>query len=433
MPTSDLDSQFTIQRQQVSADAERQRQAVEQSAREAHERLRQQQSAVEAETESALGEARRVERLAEHRRELPTRPSVPSTKEYQRQVEERRKQVTGEIEHAKKQVEEAEGKDIEEISKAESKALAEIDKAETEFKANNILLDTGEYVDKAEFADLPEESQAKLKELGIDKFNDWLKEEQDRFEHQNIKLSTGDYVNRVEYNQLSIEAQSKLNELGVEGYNNWLTLQQTALVDYKTDEGYDIAGYLRDNPKADTANLLAMGFKQSDIDGATQANKELAQFESDLKATNPELYKVYQQGGIDAYNKVVEDMASLPTTTAELSQGAKFLIRKMAEKQGISYQALAQALKPIVYDMDKIVASPTLTATFIQVIPKGAQIIADFKEAQGITAQLDAGYKEGSGYNIPKFLRDNPSFDTQKLVDVVGFKQSDVDSAVKYN
>ena len=95
-------------------------------------------------------------------------------------------------------------------------------KAESDFKANNVQIKDG-WISKAAYESLSPEDQQRIKELGIEGFNKYYEQKQAEFERNNVKLNTGEYVSKTEYNNLPSEWQSALKTYGVGGFQNWLS------------------------------------------------------------------------------------------------------------------------------------------------------------------------------------------------------------------
>lgn len=441
---SDIDRQFRQRRQQITSQAQQQRENVErqareqrervqQAAREARETLRRQKSELERQVQEAKGGIRTEKRREGRKRDLPiTKPVDVQAEERIASVEGQEAEIKGKIKEAEKGVAEAEQKDIEAIATAETEAKTELAKAETQA--------------------LTELEQARVE----------AEKAQAKFEAENVKLSTGEYVSRLEFDNLPGATQQKLKELGVEGYNSWLAEQQTSLKSYELEGGYDLASYLRDNPRADTSNLLAIGFTQGDIDSAVTQNKELDQFESDLRQSNPTLYQVYKEGGIDAYNTEVERLQGIVNQYAVRSEWVTPAtyqkiqdLKKQYEAGQLGkkdYTASVDALRYVQgFDLPQALDDKVPTATLLSLGITQSQIDA-VKEARQVLDQLkdykteatpfyfgkDITTKEGGvltmtpSYDLPKFLRDNPQFNPQQLV-TAGFDQKAVDAAVEYN
>lgn len=95
-------------------------------------------------------------------------------------------------------------------------------KTEADFKANNVQIKDG-WISKAAYESLSPEDQQRIKELGIEGFNKYYEQKQAEFERNNVKLNTGEYVSKTEYNNLPSEWQSALKTYGVDGFQNWLS------------------------------------------------------------------------------------------------------------------------------------------------------------------------------------------------------------------
>jgi hypothetical protein len=95
-----------------------------------------------------------------------------------------------------------------------------------QFNANNVKLDTGEYVSKDSFNALDTASQNILMRRGIDAFNRYnITQTESQAQYQNyinqnyVKLDNGEYVDKSYYNNLSKSDQARLSSLGVDKFN----------------------------------------------------------------------------------------------------------------------------------------------------------------------------------------------------------------------
>jgi len=95
-------------------------------------------------------------------------------------------------------------------------------KTEADFKANNVQLKDG-WISKSAYEALSPEDQQRIKESGIEGFNKYYEQQQAEFERNNVKLNTGEYVSKTAYNDLSSTWQSALKAYGVDGFQNWLS------------------------------------------------------------------------------------------------------------------------------------------------------------------------------------------------------------------
>jgi hypothetical protein len=254
--------QFELLRQQTKQQADEQRRKVEAEAKKAHDALRGQQSEIESEAEARINELREAESLEQRQRGLPSHEYRElGTEEQIAKINEARATTYGTIKQSHSDIDKALSEDIGAISKAESDSLAEIDRVEAEAIA-----------------------QIKAAEA-----------EQAKFEVNNVKLDTGEYVDKAMYDSLTAEFQAKLKELGVAGYNQWVVglatqaeagaeaIKKSGLSDYASVDAsgqtvYDLAGYMRDNPDIKPSTLLELGFTQEGIDAAVSYNKDYSAF-----------------------------------------------------------------------------------------------------------------------------------------------------------
>lgn len=97
---------------------------------------------------------------------------------------------------------------------------------------NYIQLSTNEWVAKTDFNKLNIEDQAKLKELGVSRFNTYIQQQQANFIKDNIQLKTGEYVPKADYDKLDATNKSLLMEKGVKAFNDYQVQQ---LATFKTN------------------------------------------------------------------------------------------------------------------------------------------------------------------------------------------------------
>ncbi|GAG46961.1 unnamed protein product, partial [marine sediment metagenome] len=107
---------------------------------------------------------------------------------------------------------------------------AEFEANQAVFEANNVRLDTDEYVSREAYAQMTLDQQQQLNQLGIGGYNTFmqqqLQQDQAAFEASNVLLDNDEYVSRVDYDALTTEQQQLLVQLGIEGYNSYQQQQQ---------------------------------------------------------------------------------------------------------------------------------------------------------------------------------------------------------------
>ncbi len=130
---------------------------------------------------------------------------------------------------------------IKEAETAEKEAQAYVEREtakQVKYETENLVkLDNGESVMKQAFDALTPEQQTKLKTLGIDKYNEWVKQTATTkavtttpaagttttpgFTQPagTVALNNGDFVSQDMFNKLTPEEQNKLRTLGVDEYN----------------------------------------------------------------------------------------------------------------------------------------------------------------------------------------------------------------------
>lgn len=147
----------------------------------------------------------------------------------------------------------------------------------------------GEYIDKDSLAQIPEKHRDILMKQG---FAEYQKAFQSDFVY--IEKSN-EWLDKKTFEEMSEPQREYIQEHG----SIALAKQQDVVLssleaDYKQEDGYDIARYLRDNPKNSDILLLA-GFEKEHVDEAVEWNEKPF-----VKQTKLEIYldKVYKETGL---------------------------------------------------------------------------------------------------------------------------------------
>jgi len=207
------------------AELQKQRQSIEASVR---EQARQQISNLEVQKQQVLAELYKQQEAGQRHVALGE-PYTPLEAE-QRGVEEKalslQEATKEELETALKDVKKQVKAGKTSLSGWKKESLADVEKAEVEWKASNVELSTGEWVPKQDYDAYPPEYQTKLTELGTEKFNAMIMQEQataaaaqQTFEAVNVKLSTGEWTPKEPFNALTPEQQALLIKVGVDEFN----------------------------------------------------------------------------------------------------------------------------------------------------------------------------------------------------------------------
>jgi len=135
-------------------------------------------------------------------------------------------------------------KKLERLKPAE-KEIAEVRPREFD-PSLHIKLDTGEWVNKVEFDEFSPENQAKLKELGIERFNKYIKEERVKYDQaieavKDYKDEEGRYniVEAIKKEVPKFLLERVFSEESIENAEQRIVAED-AVQRYKRDEGYDI-------------------------------------------------------------------------------------------------------------------------------------------------------------------------------------------------
>jgi hypothetical protein len=191
---------------------------------------------------------------------------------------------------------------VAEQQKAEAKIadteLQESLRLKAEFDSNNIKLDTGEYINKADFNSLPSEEQSKLKTMGIEQFNSYYNKKLIEAKGYTL-LDNKETILASDYTKLTPKEQAKLNELGVEKFNVWYTEEKA------TQSGYT---------KLDTGEWIS-----------TNEFSKLSKEDQDkLSKDGVEAFNTYKNNeAIKAYNDTVEKNRPIEIKLASGSGGYK--------------------------------------------------------------------------------------------------------------
>lgn len=220
-----MTSVFTQQKQQVEQTYGEQLSQLQTLRQEAEKSLRsqarQQISSLESQKQQVLAEVYKQEELS-RRQQAIGGVYIPLT-ETKRGIESKaaglQETTKTDLERGLKSVEEQVKEGQTSLSKWKQEAIAGVKEAEVTWRANNVELNSGEWVPKKDFEVLPADYQAKLTELGVDKFNEAIEAEQTQFEAENIQLPTGEWTSREKYDALSPENQTLLRQIGVDEFN----------------------------------------------------------------------------------------------------------------------------------------------------------------------------------------------------------------------
>ena len=113
-----------------------------------------------------------------------------------------------------------------EVKLAEKVAEIKAVEGGAKFEADNIKLDTGEYVERKLYDSLNENDKAQLRNRGVSGFNEYKKNE---WESQHVKLdyvnpetNENEWIKKEEFEKLSPGIQSAITKLGVNKFNSLL-------------------------------------------------------------------------------------------------------------------------------------------------------------------------------------------------------------------
>lgn len=161
-----------------------------------------------------------------------------------------------------------------------------------EFRATHVELDGGEWVDKDLFEQLTPSQKKELRTLGVEEFNALqetryakAQEELEKFEQDNINIRDDEWVAKEFYNSLNKLEQSKLKELGIDGFNDYLTAK------HKDFEANHVKlNYKEEWVDKDFYNSLDKE-SQSRLSqiGTDAFNKEIEQKQQEFEATHRKL------------------------------------------------------------------------------------------------------------------------------------------------
>lgn len=463
----ELKSSYSSSRQNIQSQAETQRSEIARQVREAQTELRKQRSTVEREAEATKSALRAKEAKEQRKRDLPfTKPEELGTKEALKAVEEAKKTAVEEVEAGETEVAELESENLEALAKAEQEALAELETSYQEalaeakkFEKENIKLATGEYVDIETYKSLTMLQAMKLQELGVEGFNKWMTEVVASLPTKEVDGQTvydmDQIIGNVNYERIFSEAIDATGAI-LKTYKEKATLPTITIDGQDVYDLEKISGnseletlfnkYVHGGEKVLTEYREVSSLPTTEQDGETVYDLEKIAGNAELEA----LFKKYVTGGYVAleayksYQEQVEALSQLPTTQKRLTTVEFALAQKAAldaineaKKAGLSAKEALKAgaeafeTKFLVYDMDKIVGNAKLEAIFVKYVDGGADILTEYKQIQTTLSLLDS-YKSEDGYNLAGFLKDNPSYDTARLVNA-GFSEKDVNSALEYN
>jgi len=272
----------------------------------------------------------------------------------------------------------SEGTRIAEVAQAaEKEALAFVQREtakEVKFERENLVkLDNGETVMKQAFDALTPEQQKQLKTLGIDKYNEWVKQEATAKATaaaitaptttpsasqppNTVRLNNGDFVSTESFNRLTPEEQNQLRTLGVDEYNKTVDnakieaqqAQQT-LTSYakSTGTGDLMIGPLlpgQERPTIITGNTLLEYLAENKSDPAALATVRAAGY--DVTTKDPQTGKSL----LDVANQVASDRAKALqqlNTALATGKGAQAVINAMEDAKLYDNTKLNASLKAI--------------------------------------------------------------------------------------
>ncbi|MCJ7805215.1 hypothetical protein MUP46_01045 [Patescibacteria group bacterium] len=93
---------------------------------------------------------------------------------------------------------------------------------ETDFKANNIQLKDGSWVTKTLYDSLSADDKTLLSSIGIEEFNKKKTAEFETFKSQNIQLNDGSWIAKTDYDKLPVAWQSEVQARGADSFQSWL-------------------------------------------------------------------------------------------------------------------------------------------------------------------------------------------------------------------
>ncbi len=335
-----IEKQYETELGKLDKSAAAQRTEVQQETKAAKVEISKQTSQIEVERQKKLGELRTAERLEQRKREVAGyKPKVLETEKAISEVNKLVSQALGKLQAAKTEVSKIEKKNLQIINKTYFDVLGQLKDAKseaitavTEFKAANIELATGEYVSKAEFGELSSEAQAKLKGMGIAEFNKWVEEEQAKAEKEiaafkavHIEIRPDEWIPRTDFEKLTPETQTKLKELGLEKYNIWVGEQIAKIaktkaefekenievspdVWYNREEWNKLTPKQRDEVKRTSTYTIVTEIAPTD---SVKLDTEEYVGRTDFLALSKENQTLLKKVGIDEFNKLQEQKAAV--------------------------------------------------------------------------------------------------------------------------
>lgn len=91
--------------------------------------------------------------------------------------------------------------------------------------ADNVQLSDGSWVNKETFYKLSEDDQARLRQLGIQGFNNYYARKEADFRANNIQLKDGSWVTKELYGSLGADDKTLLSDVGIEAFNKQKTTE----------------------------------------------------------------------------------------------------------------------------------------------------------------------------------------------------------------
>ena len=252
-----LERELTEERREaeesLESERERARGEVRRESETSRWRLNRRRGNLLEQTQQAKSQVRRAESLEQRKADLPmTKPRDIGAKEALEDIARQSKGIEKEITALERQINTAEAEALADIERQVTEKRAELDRLYQEglseirtWEAGHIQV-KDDWITKEDWDKLDKRSQSKLKELGIEGYNTWVKSEAERYEKEykeavkeaerkeaewkrnHIKLNhkdpdTGDYewVSKEEWDKLSLQEQHQLSNLGVVAFNNY--------------------------------------------------------------------------------------------------------------------------------------------------------------------------------------------------------------------
>lgn len=168
-------------------------------------------SNLERDYQSLIGGARKQQSLATKRRaaRLP-RVKAPDTKE----LEAKYRTSSAELQAARRELESALEAGKLDIARQLSTAIQDIDTAEKKFKAENIQLRNGEWVNREAYNNLDPEAKEVLQEGGVEGLKSWNLQREEEFKSKNIEVKPGVWVSKADWIKLTPEQKEEFKQTG---------------------------------------------------------------------------------------------------------------------------------------------------------------------------------------------------------------------------